>query len=957
LKHSLVCLLVVLLTYAAYSTLAVPLLEPSLELASAPLRSPGHGPAPVAHGFGHLFPPDAWELDRPKVLETDRGTLIFDDYRTLPKGRLQLNRCALLLQSPDSGSKQRRPFVLRAPGGAMLFFDGELNIPRGEFGKLLGGELAGEVTIHSPPTAGQGDGLEIRTRDVRIEERRIWTPREVVFQYGPHRGTGSDLSIVLHPPEKQRPGGPSSSNLGRIRSLELVRVDQINLLLPADKLTLGDPAAAQAARDLPGLATPVDITCEGSLRFDFEEQVLSLNRAVDVMRHNSDGPSDQLNCEQLLIYFQPEAAQRSQLGRPADARGLTTAIAGSLNARRIVAIGSPVTLRANSVGASVRAEQLEFDFVTRRIWIQDRHGMQLRNDRYEVNTTELEYEMGEAGRLGRMWAAGPGRVIGLIGPEQRRGEAVWSGEARLQPFDGAKVLSLVDQVRLTVAGTGDMSADELHLFLVEAPQADAPHRFTIMPDRMKALGHVQFGSPRLSGSLQEANLWFVPEHGADALTSTPAASAPSKLRFDDRAATSDQPLQRLHVTAQRLNAEIRLGEDPQVIQLAAKGEVHCQEASPTDQPATNIDCDVFQLVGGDTDNPEVTLLGRPARVAAQGSRLIGETMHIYLGANVAAVDGPGEMTLPSPRDAQRPLSIAWQQRMRFDGQKARFDGQVTARGTQATKAGEQLQFHAWGETLDVLLTKYVHFQDAGPDEEVGLRELLFGGQCLLESHTLDPRGLSKSFERMQIQNLRLDHIVGQLHGDGPGWLTSVHHGQDFFREGQLASATDGLHFLRVDFERELVGDVHRKQMQFLGHVRSIYGPVSSWDAVIPGGLDQLGPRDVMVTSQRLALADLGPDRDQFDALELEATGNALVRGQSFTASGQRVSYVKSKDQLVIEGDGRNYAILTYQQSPQATPAPLKARKILFWPETKQFELNDFHSLDLQNLSQLRQLPR
>ncbi|MBI2480786.1 MAG: hypothetical protein HYV60_19810 [Planctomycetia bacterium] len=44
-------------------------------------------------------------------------------------------------------------------------------------------------------------------------------------------------------------------------------------------------------------------------------------------------------------------------------------------------------------------------------------------------------------------------------------------------------------------------------------------------------------------------------------------------------------------------------------------------------------------------------------------------------------------------------------------------------------------------------------------------------------------------------------------------------------------------------------------------------------------------------------------------------------------------------------------MLSYLRTPNATPAPLKARKILFWPETKQFEISDLYSIDLQNLSQ------
>jgi hypothetical protein len=103
----------------------------------------------------------------------------------------------------------------------------------------------------------------------------------------------------------------------------------------------------------------------------------------------------------------------------------------------------------------------------------------------------------------------------------------------------------------------------------------------------------------------------------------------------------------------------------------------------------------------------------------------------------------------------------------------------------------------------------------------------------------------------------------------------------------------------------------------------------------------------------LALADVGQSSERFEGVELEATGNAFVRGQTFTAVGQRVSYARAKDQLILEGDGRNLAELTYQVTPGAAPAPLKAGKILFWPDTKLFELDGFHSLEVQDIGQLR----
>ena len=401
-------------------------------------------------------------------------------------------------------------------------------------------------------------------------------------------------------------------------------------------------------------------------------------------------------------------------------------------------------------------------------------------------------------------------------------------------------------------------------------------------------------------------------------------SSPQFAKPDPR--LPSEPVQKLIVQAQQLNAEIQLGDKPQLIQLAAQGQVHCEEQPvPGAASGMSLDCDVFQVVDGATQNPIATVEGSPARVMAQGAQLVGKVIEIHQGSNRAFIKGAGQMTLPRPQTPQAPWFVQWHHGMRFDGQQATFDGDVVARGVQAMRAGERVRFNATGDSLNVTLTRFVSFKQPNDTDEVGLRELLFEGPCSLQSETIDPLGMRKSSERMEIRDLRIDQVSGVLHGDGPGWLTSVHQGQDIFKEGQFAAAPKGLHFLRVDFQQELAGNLTGRKMEFLGNVRTVYGPVAGWDQAIDvTNPSRFGPRVVVVTSQRLAIADMGQTRDRFDAVELEATGNAFVRGQTFNASGQRISYVKSKDQLVLEGDGRNYATLAYQRTPNATPAPLQS---------------------------------
>ena len=145
-KRTVGSLVIVLLCYSAYSVLAVPMLEPSVELAppSDAGRTHVRSTSKSRDEFDALFPAGSWELERPKVLVTDRGKLIFDEYRMLPKtpgqknSRMRLDRCTLILDRDDDGESNGRPIVLRATEGATLFFEGDLNISRGEFGRLIG---------------------------------------------------------------------------------------------------------------------------------------------------------------------------------------------------------------------------------------------------------------------------------------------------------------------------------------------------------------------------------------------------------------------------------------------------------------------------------------------------------------------------------------------------------------------------------------------------------------------------------------------------------------------------------------------------------------------------------------------------------------------------------------------------------------------------------------------------
>ena len=91
------------------------------------------------------FAAGTWELEQPKILETSQGKLLFNEYRNLADGVVELKPCSIVFLSQqlknDSEVQKRRAFVLRAPQGALLKFDGPMDTKSLQLGKLVGGEV------------------------------------------------------------------------------------------------------------------------------------------------------------------------------------------------------------------------------------------------------------------------------------------------------------------------------------------------------------------------------------------------------------------------------------------------------------------------------------------------------------------------------------------------------------------------------------------------------------------------------------------------------------------------------------------------------------------------------------------------------------------------------------------------------------------------------------------------
>ena len=217
----------------------------------------------------------------------------------------------------DEVQRRRQAVILEAPHGAMLRFDRPLDLSQAKLGRLVGGELKGPVTIRSEgkQPGPEDDLLVTAAGDLELTEQTVSTPSPVEFHWGPHFGRGHDMLIKLLPGQPLAGKEPSGPNIAGIESFELRHVERLHL----DMRQSTAPAAGKPQ------SVPVEITCRGPFHFDMVGHMATFHDRVEVMKANPYGPSDQLACELLSLYFipRPKSPARQTSAKP-DAAGSST---------------------------------------------------------------------------------------------------------------------------------------------------------------------------------------------------------------------------------------------------------------------------------------------------------------------------------------------------------------------------------------------------------------------------------------------------------------------------------------------------------------------------------------------------------------------------------------------------------------------------------------------------------
>jgi hypothetical protein len=963
LRRTAKILAAVIATYLVYSLIAVPLIEPAVRrrepLLSSLVEATSGTMMPLREAnFERLFAPGDWELDDPIVLKTDRGMLLVRDYRTRDDGSLELVPCTLIFCSaPSDGTDAPRPVVLRSTQGALLRFDRPLDLTRGQFGQLVGGWLVGPVTIQSPESQpGANDALDLRTDNVQITRERIVAPHDVIFRYGESTGRGRDLIVTLAPPplDAGSSGRLQDMRVGALQSVELVQVESLRLRLPeAEKGRQTRPGDVEKTQF--SLPRDVEITCRGPFRLNLDRLTASFEDQVEMLQRNRDGPNDRLTCDALRIHLaHRRPSGQTSLGDPGD----DLSSLSRLEVERVVLQGSPAVLDMPSQTLSVHAQQMEYHLQTRQIRIADDQQAVLRYGQNEFRGKQVHYTPAEEGKLGLLLAEGAGELRGSLHDESDKTfEASWQDRLIIQPHQGDQAISLLGGARVRHEGLGEFTAENLHVWLQESPptgDSAGPLRSTYRPARMLAEGQVRVDSPQLVGATQKVEVWIRHDQPA----SPPGTDRKASFADSGWTPSPSQPQQRFDLAGDHLQVQLlQCGSDIVVEHLILDGNVRLRETQTArpDEVPLNVVGHLIQLEDANTPRTRMLVQGTPAEVAARNVAVVGNKIQLNRERNRMWIDGPGSMLLPlaatalqqgqdtPPATAPGKMTVQWRTRMLFDGQLAQFEGDVRLRGQQPAKDGEVLDLLMAGGNLEVLLTQRVDFSADKPPADVNVGRVAFHGDVVLQNAG-HRNGVRTSIDRMHVRDLTVDQSSGRLQAAGPGWGASVRRGDQMPKlpgDGpagrQTADNASNLVYLRVDFEDQIFGNLHDRTVEFRGRVRSLYGPVADWrDKLDPDPPEGLAPGVYLMTSDRLALAEMQAAGEDQPAIEVVADGNTTIEGSNFTARAWRVSYARGKELLILQGDGRNDAELWMRGSVTPDAA---AQQIRFWTHNNSIQVD------------------
>ncbi len=949
-----------------------------------------------------VFPEGSWQLGPCKQLQTAEGMLLFQNWEQTSDEQWKLWPVSVVIGRGMSAKRSQAPVILDAAAGAEIKFTESLDVMSGGAPPIDRGRMIGEVHIYrrgnpdaGSPEAGnssQEDPIDIRTANVGIDARKIWTTEAIEMNVGRARMLGRDLTIYLAGPAA--PGGSAGNVSTVLDRMELIYLDELVMplqrggLWPArtPEAEVKAKSEAETKVDRPTAAIAADrsamisIACGGRVEYDFALDQLLLRDSVSLVHHVPGKLADRFDCNALQLTLNDPTNDSIERQSPID--WLT----------EIVASGDPAVAKLPSFEADLAAERIELNVNKGIIRAEGSKGIQLRRGGISARLARLIYQFDpkRPKAIGVIDAQGAG-IVHINDPAIPVRKAQWRDGVKLQPMgrpttdplESAVELWVDGQVHAWMSDGGEFRANSIAGVLKPSVKPGTQEERTLVPDRFEISGDVRIDTTAIAAETKRLLLYFVSEDDPQpqSVAGTEQSQQPSPLRQwvvqPRKPGEMVDPVARPRPTIRgdSIRAQLRRdGSQLSAKKLSVAGSVevvHRLTAGDQSLPA-RLRGDQLQLIdGGGEDILQLTSgPDAPARFDVGDGFFIGPQIQVRPSDNLIWMNAAGEFQMPT---AALPTGLAgasqkirwakpphcrWQGEMIFDGRTAVLTEGVDITAEVINEA-ENWNLHMKGDRLQVDLTQAVQVKDMqamrsatvqsvalmqSPERPVIVQALRRGADGVLEArHMLHANQLTLSPE-----------AGGRLVGQGPGWYRGWMIPKS---DGPLAGPRDrpakdrnersitGIHLV---FNDSMQGDLYTRNLDFLRGVRVGVRSVESWEEVFDAQkMDAISVGESTLDCDRLRF-NLEPGYDTSRRLagtptpwEMEANSGVVFRTRSdsglLEGTASRASYSSSKDLFTVEGAPNQPAIFR-QTRPDGSAGPEGAvRTMSIRPSTMKVE--------------------
>lgn len=658
-----------------------------------------NGPSGGNRWWESIFTAQDWQNQQPTVVQNSRGVLLAKTWEQVDQRTWKLTPLTIVLTQYDHDVDDEQPnktsplvWVVNAQEGATIHFDQPLDLNSGRVPSIQRGQLEGEIVIHRVSLANpEQPTLQLRTRNLSIDRRQIWTQEEVSVVTNDLLVRGQMLRIhlmgdILSQPEI-RLEGDDDSHYGLLDEIELMHLTESKMRLKNGGLWAGiTPQLLTVSEPVEKLPAHVEAQCGGRFSINFNKEVATLSGGVQLRHFLGSYPPDEFLCHRIQLKFHADSESLPIAGSNHQMPGLSV--------REIEAFGIDsledfvgemwVEVKSPLADAYVRAKRVRYDFRNQRIELSGKLNQpgatmsvaEINYRGYHLRAPALEYQAAPLAADGRpqhggwMVAQGAGEAATPGDSPLAEVHVRWQDRFQWSPADrpGQQRLEIVGQTLVESKQHGFVTSERLQLWLSSPTQhpdlpseVHRPDRF--QPRRLVTLGPTQIdmGGHQLQVESMDLNFAYPtlsatepavePELNLQDSSGNPMFQflTPPPVAFgsNDQQADSNLEGNGFRISGRSLVASLAVSDRAWIETMTLQGPLSLKSHNDLASPNVEIVGQTLVLASTPDGNVDLEIEGSPAKVNLADGSIEGPSIRLNQQQNQLWMDHPGTFTLPT----------------------------------------------------------------------------------------------------------------------------------------------------------------------------------------------------------------------------------------------------------------------------------------------------------------------